>query len=217
MQINILNKQNSVVNNYLAELRSIEVQKDSMRFRRNIERIGSIMAYEVSKQLEYKQNDITTPLGVAHVNQPADNIVVGSIMRAGLPMHNGVLDTFDHAENCFISAYRKYTSKESFEIHLEYVATPNLDGKVLIINDPMLATGKSLAMTIEALRRYGKPKHTHVMCVIGSQEGVDFLTKSLEGFDATLWIAAVDEKLDAHKYIVPGLGDAGDLAFGEKM
>lgn len=217
MEVNIVNQQDSVLNNYLAELRSVEIQKDPMRFRRNIERIGMLMAYEVSKKMAYEQKNVVTPLGVAPVNVPADKIVVGSIMRAGLPMHNGVLDTFDRAENCFISAYRKYTSAESFEIHLEYVATPDLDGKILLMCDPMLATGQSLALTVQALKKYGKPKHTHIMCVIGSQQGVECLKEAFKGEDVTLWVAAVDEVLNSHKYIVPGLGDAGDLAFGEKL
>lgn len=217
MQINIINKQDSVINNYLADMRNVDIQKDPMRFRRNIERIGSLMAYEVSKQLSYKANNVTTPLGTASVNMPSDTIVVGSILRAGMPMHMGVLDTFDRAENCFISAYRKYTSAEAFEIQLEYVATPNLDGKILLLNDPMLATGNSLELTYKALKKYGKPKHTHILCIIGSEEGVQHLVDSLGNDDVTLWVAAVDPILNAHKYIVPGLGDAGDLAYGEKI
>lgn len=217
MQINIINKQDSVINNYLADMRNVDIQKDPMRFRRNIERIGSLMAYEVSKQLSYKANNVTTPLGTASVNMPSDTIVIGSILRAGMPMHMGVLDTFDRAENCFISAYRKYTSAEAFEIQLEYVATPNLDGKILLLNDPMLATGNSLELTYKALKKYGKPKHTHILCIIGSEEGVQHLVDSLGNDDVTLWVAAVDPILNAHKYIVPGLGDAGDLAYGEKL
>lgn len=217
MQVNIINKQDSVINNYLADMRNVDIQKDPMRFRRNIERIGSLMAYEVSKQLSYKTNSITTPLGNAQVNMPSDTIVVGSILRAGMPMHQGVLDTFDRAENCFISAYRKYTSAESFEINLEYVATPNLDGKILLLNDPMLATGNSLELTYKALKKYGTPKHTHILCIIGAEDGVNHLINTLGNEDVTLWVAAVDPTLNSHKYIVPGLGDAGDLAYGEKL
>lgn len=217
MQVNIINKQDSVLNNYLADMRNVDIQKDPMRFRRNIERIGSLMSYEVSKQLDYKTIDVTTPLGVAPVNVPADTIVVGSILRAGMPMHQGVLDTFDRAENCFISAYRKYTSAEAFEIQLEYVATPNLDGKILLLNDPMLATGNSLELTYKALKKYGSPKHTHILSIIGSEQGVNHLVESLKNEPVTIWVAAVDPILNSHKYIVPGLGDAGDLAYGEKL
>lgn len=217
MQVIVINRTDSVINNYLSEIRNVEVQTDSMRFRRNIERIGELMAYEVSKRLFYAQTEIKTPLGIAPVNLPADKIVVGSILRAGLPMHNGVLNVFDRAENCFISAYRKYTGPDSFEIHLEYVATPNLDGKILLLCDPMLATGTSLEQTFAALKRYGTPKHTHVMSVIGSEQGVNYLCDAMKNENATLWVAAVDPVLNSHKYIVPGLGDAGDLAYGEKM
>jgi len=217
MQVNIIDKQNSVINNYLADMRNVETQKDPMRFRRNIERIGSIMAYEVSKTLEYKTIDVTTPLGIAPVNVPSDTVVVGSILRAGLPMHQGVLDTFDRAENCFITAFRKYTSAESFEIQLEYVATPNLDGKILLLNDPMLATGNSLELTYKALKKYGTPKHTHILSIIGSEQGVAHIQNSLKGEPITVWVASVDAILNSHKYIVPGLGDAGDLAYGEKL
>ncbi len=217
MQVITINQQDSVINNYLADIRNVNVQTDQMRFRRNIERIGSLMAYEVSKRLRYARTDISTPLGTAPVNLPADKIVVGSILRAGLPMHNGVLNVFDRAENCFISAYRKYTSPDTFDIHLEYVATPNLDNKILLLCDPMLATGTSLELTYKALKRYGTPKHTHIMSVIGSEQGVNYLCEAMQGEDVTLWVAAVDPILNSHKYIVPGLGDAGDLAFGEKI
>ena len=217
MQVIVLNQQDSVLNNYLADMRDVKIQRDPMRFRRNIERIGSLMAYEVSKRLNYTTCSVVTPLGTAQVEQPSDNIVVGSILRAGLPMHMGVLDIFDRAENCFISAYRKYTSDDSFEIHLEYVATPKLDDKVLLLNDPMLATGNSLEQTYEALKQYGSPKHTHIMSIIGSQPGVDYLCETLKDEPVTLWVAAVDKELNSHKYIVPGLGDAGDLAFGYKL
>lgn len=217
MQVITLNQQDSVINNYLADIRNVSVQTDTMRFRRNIERIGSLMAYEVSKRLRYERTDITTPLGTAPVNLPADKIVVGSILRAGLPMHRGVLEVFDRAENCFISAYRKYTGPDSFDIHLEYVATPNLNNKILLLCDPMLATGNSLEQTFQALKQYGEPKHTHIMSVIGSEQGVSYLCDAMQRENATLWVAAIDPVLNSHKYIVPGLGDAGDLAFGEKL
>lgn len=217
MQVNIINHNNSVVNNYLADLRDVTVQSDPLRFRRNLQRIGAMMAYEVSRTLDYSPRTITTPLDKIEVSLPSDGIVVGSILRAGMPMHEGVLDVFDRAENCFVSAYRKYTSNEDFEIDLQYVATPNLDGKILLLCDPMLATGSSLALTYQKLKKYGTPKYTHIMSIIGAQPGVDHVCRSLEGEKVTLWIAAVDPALNAHKYIVPGLGDAGDLAYGEKL
>ncbi|MCQ2201162.1 MAG: uracil phosphoribosyltransferase [Bacteroidales bacterium] len=217
MQINIINRQDSVINNYLSEIRDVDVQTDPLRFRRNIERIGSLMAYEVSKTLSYSPKDVRTPLGVATVNVPSNEIVVGTILRAGLPMHHGVLDVFDHAQNCFISAYRKYISPNEFEINLEYVATAHLDDKILIIADPMLATGNSIEATYQALKKYGKPKHTHIMSILGAQPGVDYLLNSIKDENVTLWVAAVDEQLNDHKYIVPGLGDAGDLAYGYKI
>lgn len=217
MQINIINRQDTVINNYLAEIRDVDVQTDPLRFRRNIERIGSLMAYEVSKTLSYTPKDVRTPLGVATVNVPSNEIVVGTILRAGLPMHHGVLDVFDHAQNCFISAYRKYISPNEFEINLEYVATAHLDDKILIIADPMLATGNSIEATYQALKKYGKPKHTHIMSILGAQPGVDYLLNNIKDENVTLWVAAVDEQLNGHKYIVPGLGDAGDLAYGYKI
>lgn len=217
MEVNIINRQNTVVNNYLAEIRDVDIQSDPLRFRKNIFRIGSLMAYEVSKTMNYKSKQVRTPLGVAEVQVPADEVVVGTILRAGLPMHEGVLDVFDRAQNCFISAYRKYVSADEFEINLEYVATSHLDDKVLLLADPMLATGFSIEATYKALKKYGTPKHTHIMCVIGSEAGVDFLRQSLKNEPVTLWVAAVDSELNAHKYIVPGLGDAGDLAFGYKI
>lgn len=217
MEVNILNQQDTVVNNYLAEIRDIDVQTDPLRFRKNIARIGSMMAYEVSKTLDYTEKEVRTPLGVAKVNIPANEVVVGTILRAGLPMHDGILDVFDHAQNCFISAYRKYITPDEFEINLEYVATAHLDDKILLLADPMLATGNSIEATYQALKKYGSPKHTHIMCVLGSVPGVEFLKKTLKNEPVTLWVAAVDPELNAHKYIVPGLGDAGDLAYGYKI
>lgn len=217
MEIIEIQKKASVVNSYLAEIRDVNIQKDPLRFRTNIERLGMLMAYEVSKSLDYEVRDVVTPLGVSNVNLPIDKIVVGTVLRAGLPMHSGVLNVFDRAENCFVSAYRRYTSEDRFEIELEYVATPSLDGKVLLMVDPMLATGMSLAKTILALRKYGKPKHVHVMSIIGSPEGIENLKQTIQDIDVTLWIGAIDTHLNEHKYIVPGLGDAGDLAFGCKI
>ena len=217
MEIIEIQKKASVVNSYLAEIRDVNIQKDPLRFRTNIERLGMLMAYEVSKSLDYEVREVVTPLGISNVNLPIDKIVVGTVLRAGLPMHSGVLNIFDRAENCFVSAYRRYTSEDRFEIELEYVATPSLDGKVLLMVDPMLATGMSLAKTILALRKYGKPKHVHVMSIIGSPEGIENLKQTIQDIDVTLWIGAIDTHLNEHKYIVPGLGDAGDLAFGCKI
>lgn len=217
MQINILNERNTVLNNYLAEMRSVGVQSDPLRFRKNIERIGSLMAYEVSKVLDYAENEVATPLGTAKIQMPSDKIVVGSILRAGLPMHNGILDIFDHAENCFISAYRKSESNGQLSIHVEYAASPSLTGKILLLGDPMLATGGSIELAYNALKRFGEPKHIHIMSIIGSRDGVEYLRGKFANEPITLWIAAVDSKLNSNKYIVPGLGDAGDLAFGSKL
>lgn len=217
--INILDTQNSLVNTYLSQLRSVEVQGDMMRFRRNIERIGEIMAYEISKTLNYAPQNITTPLGVKSVNLVADNIVLATILRAGLPLHQGFINYFDSAENAFISAYRKGLSESDFTIALEYLASPSLEGKTLIIADPMLATGASMvAVYKELIARCGKPAHTHIASVIGCPEGVKMIKDNIDlDNEATLWVATVDDYLNENKYIVPGLGDAGDLCFGPKL
>lgn len=217
--INILDTQNSLVNTYLSQLRSVAVQGDMMRFRRNIERIGEIMAYEISKTLNYAPQNITTPLGVKSVNLVADNVVLATILRAGLPLHQGFINYFDSAENAFISAYRKGLSESDFTIALEYLASPSLEGKTLIIADPMLATGASMvAVYKELIARCGKPAHTHIASVIGCPEGVKMIKDNIDlDSEATLWVATVDDYLNENKYIVPGLGDAGDLCFGPKL
>ena len=217
--INILDTQNSLVNTYLSQLRSVAVQGDMMRFRRNIERIGEIMAYEISKTLNYAPQNITTPLGVKTVNLVADNVVLATILRAGLPLHQGFINYFDSAENAFISAYRKGLSESDFTIALEYLASPSLEGKTLIIADPMLATGASMvAVYKELIARCGKPAHTHIASVIGCPEGVKMIKDNIDlDNEATLWVATVDDYLNENKYIVPGLGDAGDLCFGPKL
>lgn len=215
MKVVDFSKSNSVVNKFIAELRDVNVQNDRMRFRKNIERIGQMMAYEISKKLHYEEQDVTTPLGIAECNVPSDQIVVAAILRAALPLHQGVLDVFDDAENAFVSAYRKYDEDYNFDIHIEYIASPTLDGKVLLLCDPMLATGGSMQLAYEALLTKGTPEKLHVLSVIASQEALEYLENNLPE-DATVWVAAVDNYLDQHKYIVPGLGDAGDLAFGEK-
>ena len=206
----------SVYNKFLSELRDVNVQKDSMRFRKNLERIGEISAYEISKKLDKKNQITTTPLGVSGTYVPLNNLVLATILRAGLPLHNGLLKYFDSAENCFISAYRKHTSKDDFEVEIQYMASPNLNDKVVLLSDPMLASGKSMVLAYKALLKNGIPKKIHVVSVIGSQQGVDFISKNMPD-NTTLWIGAIDPKMTSQSYIVPGLGDAGDLAFGIKQ
>lgn len=215
--IHILSEQSSVFNQYIAEIRDQNIQQDRIRFRRNMERMGEIFAYEISKTLEYKRVITSTILGEAETPVLAEQPVVGTILRAGLPLHNGLLNIFDGAQNAFVSAYRRHHKDNSFDIHVEYLSTPALDGKTLILCDPMLATGSSMVLSYKALLAKGTPKHTHIVSVIASREGVDYLKKHLPGNNYTLWIGAVDEELTAHAYIVPGLGDAGDLAYGEKL
>ncbi len=216
MHIHNLSNTNSVLNNFIFEIRDVSIQKDPMRFRRNIERIGEILSYEMSKTLSHRTANAQTPLGKAEVNVPKDDIVICSILRAGLPLHNGVLNYFDKAENAFISAYRHHLNATDFEIVVEYIASPNLDGKTLLLVDPMLATGKSLALTFEALQSHGAPKQVHILSVIGAKAGVDYVRSHFPE-NTHLWIAAVDKTLNDKGYIVPGLGDAGDLAFGDKL
>ena len=211
-----LGKENSLLNQFVAELRDEIIQKDSLRFRKNLERIGEIFAYEISKRLNWEKKEITTPLGIATVPLLKEQPVVATILRAGLPLHLGILNFFDKAENAFISAYRKHYKDGTFDIQLEYVASPDLNGKILILCDPMLATGSSLILTYKNLLHRGLPKHTHLVTIISSSEGIKYAKKHLPE-NCTLWTAAIDNDLTAHSYIVPGLGDAGDLAFGEKI
>jgi uracil phosphoribosyltransferase len=217
MHIHILSETPSILNTFIAEIRDETIQKDSMRFRRNIERIGEILSYELSKSIDFETHQIKTPLGISNTVLHKNDIVLCSILRAGVPLHNGLLNYFDAAENAFISAYRQHKhNPESFEIVVEYLACPSLEGKTLILADPMLATGQSMVATYEALKPFGKPKEVHLVSVIGAQKGVDFVADTF-GSDTHLWIAAIDEKLDDKGYIIPGLGDAGDLAFGNKL
>ena len=213
-----LSEQNSVINQYLAELRDKKYQQNRLIFRSNIQRIGHIMAYEMSKTFEYKKKNITTPLGTIDIPLPKDDIVVATVLRAGLPFHEGFLNVFDHAASAFVSAYRMYTNREHTEvgIHTEYMATPSVKGRTLIIADPMLATGGSMAASYEALIKTGKPRAIHVACVIAVPEGIEVLNQTLPE-DATLWCAAIDPGMNQHKYIVPGFGDCGDLCYGEKL
>ena len=215
--VHILSEQNSIFNQYVAELRDINIQKDSMRFRRNLERMGEIMSYEISKTLDYHTKETTTPLGIAETNHLTSQPVIATILRAGLPMHIGVLNYFDRAQNAFISAYRRHHKDNTFDIHVEYVSSPNLDDKVLILCDPMIATGGSIVLAYKAILAKGTPKHVHIISAISSREGVDFVKANLPTKNFTIWCGAIDEELTAHSYIVPGLGDAGDLAFGEKI
>lgn len=217
MQIHNLSENNSLLNQFLKEIRSVEIQKDSLRFRRNIERIGEIMAYEISKTLRYETEDVQTPLGVAPISLSSEKIVLGTILRAGLPFHNGFLNYFDHAENAFVSAYRKYKDALKFDIFIEYIASPLLDGKTLIITDPMLATGGSMELAIGALLTKGKPAHIHIATTIASQPAIDYIQSNITAENITVWTAAIDPELNSHSYIIPGLGDAGDLAFGSKL
>ena len=217
MKVVNLSEQNSVLNQFIAEIRDKQIQNDSMRFRRNLERRGEIFAYEISKTLEYTKTEVATPLGIAECNLPADNVVVSTILRAGLPLHTGILNYFDRAQNAFVAAYRKYGKDNKFTIQFEYASTPSLEGKVLIIADTMLATGSSLVLAYQKLCESGEPAHTHLVCPIASEQSLGYLSKHLPHKKVTLWVAAVDQELTNKSYIVPGLGDAGDLAFGSKL
>ena len=216
MTIHLLSEQNSVLNKFLIELRDKSIQQDSMRFRRNMERIGEIMAYEISKRVAYETVTIDTPLAPCKSQILSEDIVLATIFRAGIPFHQGFLDYFDHAQNAFVSAYRKYKEKENFDVFIEYIASPNLDGKTLILVDPMLATGASMELSYRALLTKGTPAKIHVASVIASQKAVDYLQETLPADKTTVWIGAIDAEINSHSYIVPGLGDAGDLAYGIK-
>ena len=211
-----LGNENSIFNKFISEIRDINVQKDSMRFRRNCERMGEIFAYEISKKLNYKNTQVTTPLGIATIPLPINNIVLTTILRAGLPFHQGFLNYFDGAENGFIGAFRKTEADHSFSIESDYLACPSIENKTVILSDPMLASGESIRTALEILKSRGNASEIHIIALIASQEGVDNVLKNLPG-NATLWIGAVDKILNDHSYIIPGLGDAGDLAFGEKL
>ncbi len=217
MQIHYLSEQNSILTHFLSQLRNVNVQKDSMRFRRNIERIGEIMSYEISKTLEYKPIEIQTPLAKKSTFELKDKVVLCSILRAGLALHQGFLNYFDDCENGFISAYRHhYNNDDKFEIKVEYQAIPNINNKILLLVDPMLATGQSLVAVFNQLLTTQKPKEIHIATVIAAPEGIEYLKENLPDY-CNLWIATLDEKLNDKKYIVPGLGDAGDLAYGNKL
>lgn len=216
MEIINFDEHPSLVSNYMAELRDTVVQRDRLRFRGNLKRIGQIMAYEISKRVDYMDADIPTPLGTSKCKVTAERMVLATILRAGLPFHEGFLSYIDRAENAFVSAYRKYRKDaDEFDIHIEYMASPRLDGKTLVLVDPMLATGSSMELAYQALLTKGKPKKIHLAVVVASKQAVDFVAKHFPE-NTTLWVGAIDPELNAHSYIVPGLGDAGDLAYGEK-
>lgn len=217
MKIINLSEQNTVLNRFVSELRDVNIQKDRLRFRRNVERIGEVMAYEISKDLNYERLTTQTPLGQSDTNVPSDKIVIGTILRAGLVYHTGFLNFFDGAENAFVSAYRKYKENhQSFHIHIEYIASPHIDDKVLVLTDPMLATGGSMELSYCALNTKGEPSHIHIATIIASRQAIDYCSKNFPEDKTTIWAAAIDPELDESAYIVPGLGDAGDLAYGDK-
>ena len=219
MEIINLSETNSIINQYMAEIRDVNYQTNRLLFRNNIMRIGEFEAFEISKTLDYAPQDVTTPLGVSTVNIPTDKMVLATIFRAGLPFHNGFLNIFDHAGNAFVSAYREYTDAAHHEvgIHVEYLATPSIDGKTLIIADPMLATGGSMELGYKAFLTKGTPKRIHVACVIATPEGIAHIKKTFHEDKTTIWCAAIDPGMNEHKYIVPGFGDAGDLCYGDKL
>lgn len=209
-------EQRSLVSQYMAELRDIDVQTDMLRFRTNLRRIGQIMAYEISRTLQFRREEIQTPLAKADADVIDTKLVLATIFRAGVPFHQGFLDYFDRAENAFVSAYRKYKEKENFDVCIEYLASPRLDGKTLVLADPMLATGASMELSYRALLTKGTPAEIHVASVIASQKAVDYIAEHFPADKTTLWVGAIDPEINAHSYIVPGLGDAGDLAYGTK-
>jgi len=211
-----LGKKNSLLNQFLSELRDEKIQTDRLRFRRNLERLGEIFAYELSKKLDYVSEEVITPLGATNIPLLKEQPVLASILRAGLPMHQGLLNYFDRADNAFISAYRKYEKNEKFDIRIEYASSPDLTDRVLILSDVMLASGASVVMAYKELLSNGTPRHTHIVSAVASAEGVEYIKKHLPSTKVSLWVGAIDDELTAKSYIVPGLGDAGDLAYGKK-
>lgn len=215
-QVHILNQNNSIFNHFIQELRDLSVQKDRMRFRRNLERCGEILAYEVSKHLAYEAKEIKTPLGEASEKLLKEQPILATVLRAGLPLHQGMLNYFDRADNGFVSAYRMHHKDNEFEVKVEYVSCKDIEGKVLILSDSMLASGTSMVISYNTLvEEFGEPEHTHIVSIIASSEGVEYVKNELPD-NVTYWLGAVDDEMTAQSYIVPGLGDAGDLAFGEK-
>lgn len=212
----VLTQVNSIANTFLKELRAVDIQKDGGRFRKNMERLGEVFAYEISKTLHYQEEDVVTPLGTSKIFVPQDKIVLAAVLRAGVPLYQGMLNFFDNAESAFVAAYRGPQQQDySYDIKMDYMATPAIDGKVLILIDPMLATGRSILTAYKSFLKLGNPKEVHLVSVIASQQGVEFVCKEMK--EVNLWVGAIDQGLNAKSYIVPGLGDAGDLAFGVKM
>lgn len=217
MTLHNFESENSILSQFISEIRDVSIQKDSMRFRRNIERIGEILSYELSKSLSYKTKTVQTPFGTKQMSLPDDQLVFCSVLRAGLPLHLGILNYFDKAENAFVSAYRYHRDGgDAFEVIVNYLAAPSLEDKILVLTDPMLATGKTLENVLSAIKKYGKPRQIHIISVIGSKNGVEHVEKIFPK-DTHLWIATVDDTLNEKGYIIPGLGDAGDLSFGTKL
>lgn len=216
IQIHNLGETNSVFNHFMAELRDAAIQQDRFRFRHNLERIGGIMAYEISKTLEYETEEVVTPLGIKEIKLVKEQPVIATILRAGVPFHNGMLNMFDHADSAFVAAYRKYDKNEDFEIKVEYYSSPDLDDKVLILCDPMLATGESIVKTLDGLLDEVQPKHIHIAAVVASSDGLEHVKSRMSRKLVTIWVGSIDEELTAKAYIVPGIGDVGDLAYGEK-
>jgi uracil phosphoribosyltransferase len=218
MKLYNFSEENSLLSTYIREIRDVTIQGDRLRFRRNLERIGEIMAYEISKTLAYKRITVNTPLDVAEVNVLDEEVVIAAILRAGIPFHLGMLNYFDGAGNAFVSAYRKYkeTGHQSFDIHIEYIASPSIENKTLILADPMLATGASMELTYRALLTKGTPRHIHVATIVASRQAIDYCKRNFPNDKTTIWAAVIDPELNDASYIVPGIGDAGDLAYGEK-
>ena len=214
--VKILGEKNSILNKFIADIRDINIQNDRLRFRRNLERIGEIFAYEISKELEYESSEVTTPLGSTEINIMKDNLVLATVLRAGLPLHQGLLNFFDQAQNAFIGSYRKYHKDNTFEIKSGYLSSPDVENKFLILSDPMLASGSSMLLAYKDLTSDSDPKHLHIVTIIAAKEGVEYLQENLQSDKCTIWIGALDNELTAKSYIVPGLGDAGDLAYGNK-
>lgn len=218
MKIRIFDREKTILNNFVAQMRDIEIQKNPMLFRRNLERVGEVMAYEISKTFDYSSRQVNTPLGISDMMLPDNKVVLGSILRAGIPMHQGFLNYFENAENAFVSAYRKYSKDNTMTIIMEQVTTPSLEGKTLILIDPMLATGSSIEMAYHALlEKGGEPAHTHIVALISSTDGVDHVQRMLPGEKVSIWTAAMDDEMTVKSYIVPGIGDTGDLAYGKKL
>jgi len=216
MKVINLGGKGTLLDQFVAELRDHQIQQDRMRFRRNLERVGEIMAYEISKQIPFEDEEVTTPLGIATVPCLKEQPVIATLLRAGVPFHQGFLNYFDNADSAFIAGYRKYDKSGDFEIKIDYVTSPEIDKRILIINDPMLASGSSFDLAYKAMSVYGTPKHTHMAAVIASKEGLDYIERRMANINLTVWVAAIDDELTVKSYIVPGLGDAGDLAYGKK-